>query len=525
MGKKISAVIITYNEEANIGRCVDSLRPVADEIIVVDCYSSDLTKQICASKDVTFVQNEFLGFAHQKNFAASLATCDYILSLDADEYLSDELTQSLADLKKKEFKYEGYTMNRLSSYAGEWIRTCGWYPDTKLRLWKRGLGVWMGMGIHEKVEMKGDYAVMHLNGDLLHHAYDNITQFLEKIQRYSDIYAKEHRHKIRSSGFKIFYKTTFAFIKSFFIKRGILDGYKGLLISVCNANFVFYKYSKLREANYTISTSLIISTYNREDALELTLLGVLKQSELPGEVIIADDGSGEDTRKLIAKYQKEFPVPLIHCWHEDKGFRLATIRNKAIAMSRAEYIIMIDGDIIMHEHFIRSHKRNAKLNQFLQGSRVLLQSELTEEALKKKRVTFNFFNRGITNRFNTIHSIILSKLFSFHSSKPNRIRGANLSFWKYQVINVNGFNEDFIGWGREDSEFAVRMNNIGIRRKHLKFAGFGYHLHHIESSREALQKNDRILERAIVEKLTSCQNGIAKYLTEQNSTSLEVKTA
>ncbi len=511
---KISAVIITFNEEANIGKCIDSLKPVADEIIVVDCYSSDHTKEICLQRGVTFVENEFLGFANQKNYAASLARHDYILSLDADEYLSPELSASIVAAKDSLDK-DGYTMNRLSSYAGEWIRTCGWYPDTKLRLWKNGMGVWQGQGIHEKVEIKGDASISKLNGDLLHHAYDNISQFLEKIQRYSDIYASEHRHKVESSGLKIFYKTSFAFIKSFFLKRGILDGYKGLLISVCNANFVFYKYSKLREANRRLSTSLIISTYNREDALELTLLGVLQQSELPDEVIIADDGSRSETKALIEEYKKEFPIPIRHCWHEDLGFRLATIRNKAIAMANSEYILMIDGDIIMHREFVKSHKRNATANQFVQGSRVLLQPATTLKVLRSKQVHFGFFGRGIRNRFNTIYSPLFSSILSFYSNKPNRIRGANLAFWKRDVIRVNGFNEDFVGWGREDSEFAVRMKNIGVVRKHLKLAGFGYHLYHKESSREALRKNDLILERAIVEELTSCANGIGKYMQPQ----------
>lgn len=507
----ISAVIITYNEEVNIGRCIDSLKPVADEIIVVDCYSTDSTKAICLSKRITFVEHEFLGFANQKNFAASLATSDYVLSLDADEYLSDELTRSLLKIKPM-LVMDGYSMNRLSSYADDWIKTCGWYPDKKLRLWKKGSGVWHGQGVHEKVRLHGRKKIGHLKGDLLHHAYDNITQFLEKIQRYSDIYAAEHRHKVSSSGFKILYKTVFAFVRSFLLKGGILDGYKGLLISTCNANFVFYKYSKLREANHVLSTSLIISTYNREDALELTLLSVLRQSELPDEVIIADDGSGQATKDLLEKYRKKFPIPIIHCWHEDLGFRLAAIRNKAIAMASSDYIIMIDGDIIIHSHFIKSHKRIAQKGQFIQGSRVLLQERFTERVLAEKRVNFSFFNWGIKNRLNTIYSPLLSKLISFYNNKPNRIRGANLSFWKEDVIQINGFNEDFVGWGREDSEFAVRMKNLGIVRKHMKFAGFGYHLYHQESSREALVKHDYILEQAIIHQLTACNNGIGKYI-------------
>lgn len=517
MSNKISAVIITYNEETNIGRCVDSLKPVADEIIVVDCYSSDSTKQICASKGVNFVQNEFLGFAHQKNFAASLATCDYILSLDADEYLSEELTQSMRALKSKGFKYDGYTMNRLSSYAGDWIRTCGWYPDTKLRLWKKGLGVWMGMGIHEKVEMTGDYSVKHLDGDLLHHAYDNITQFLEKIQRYSDIYAKEHRHKIASSGFKIFYKTTFAFVKSFFLKRGILDGYKGLLISVCNANFVFYKYSKLREANWALTTSLIISTYNREDALEIVLLSVLNQSELPDEVIIADDGSQDATRELIERYQRKFSTKLIHCWHEDFGFRAGQIRNKAIAMATKEYVISIDGDMVLHKDFIKMHKRAAWKGRFIQGARVLLSGETTKRMIERRKLQLSFFERGIRNRFNSYYSPFLSKIVSRNTNRLEGTKTCNMAFWKSDFISINGFNEDIVGWGREDTEMAVRLMNTGIKRYNLKLAGFGYHLYHPENSRDMLSVNDGILNRTIEERLRSCTNGINKYLSLSES--------
>jgi len=513
---KISAVIISYNEEANIGRCIDSLRAIADEIVVVDCFSKDNTKRICLDKGIDFYEHEFLGFADQKNFATSLAKHDFILSLDADEYLSQELIDSILSIKSNN-KYDGYTMNRLSSYAGQWIKTCGWYPDTKLRLWKKDQGTWVGQGIHEKVALKGHIKIKWLKGDLLHHAYDDITQFLEKIQRYSDIYAKEHRFKNHSSAFKVLYKTVFAFIKSFLIKGGILDGYKGLLISVCNANFVFYKYSKLLEANRKLRTSLIISTYNREDALELTLLGALEQSEMPDEIIVADDGSRPTTKELIDRYRDKFPVPLLHCWHEDLGFRLSTIRNKAIAAATGEYIIMIDGDIIMHRHFIKSHKRKAWAGQFIQGSRVLLQSQLTQYSLIRKEIDFNFFQRGVRNRFNTIHSPLLSRLVSFYGTKPDRIRGANLSFWKQDVLRVNGFNEDFVGWGREDSEFAVRMNNIGVDRLHLKFMAFGYHLYHKESPRDSLKKNDQILEQAIAERLTSCENGINKYLLKRNA--------
>jgi glycosyltransferase involved in cell wall biosynthesis len=518
---KISAVIISFNEEANIARCIDSVVNLVEEVVVVDCFSQDNTKAICLERGVTFYENEFLGFANQKNFAAQLAKYEYILSLDADEYLSKELTASLKDVKSN-CTCDGYTMNRLSSYAGQWIKTAGWYPDTKLRLWKRDKGLWKGEGIHERVELEVGSKVKHLRGDLLHHAYDNITQFLEKIQRYSDIYAQEHRYKIHSSALKVFYKTVFAFIKSFLIKGGILDGYQGLLISVCNANFVFYKYSKLLEANRNLKTSLIISTYNREDALELTLLSVLNQSVMPDEIIIADDGSGAETKELIDRYVEKFPVPLIHCWHEDAGFRLAAIRNKAMTMAKNEYLIQIDGDMILHHHFIRTQKKFAWKGRFIQGSRVLLMNGPTNEALKSKKLTFGVFQSGIRNRFNAIYSEFLATIFSRRVNDIYRVRGCNLAFWKEDVLQVNGFNEDFEGWGREDSEFVVRMNNNNIERKHLKFAGFGYHLYHRENSRELLPKNQKILQDAIDRKVVRCRNGIDKYMPPDQNDELRI---
>src|SRR5262245_55167933 len=140
---KISAVIITYNEERNIARCIDSVKPVADEIVVLDCFSTDKTQKISEERGAKFYQQEFLGFARQKNRAVALASYDHVLSLDADEYLSSELTQSILAVKT-DWTHDGYLMNRLSSFEGTWIKTCGWYPDAKLRLWDRRKGSWHG---------------------------------------------------------------------------------------------------------------------------------------------------------------------------------------------------------------------------------------------------------------------------------------------------------------------------------------------------------------------------------------------
>lgn len=275
----ISGVIITFNEEKNIARCIDSLLPVVDEIVVIDSYSRDRTKEICLAKGVRFVEHPFRSHIDQKNYAVTQATHPYILSLDADEYLSDELAQSILEAKRS-WPAEAYRMNRLSSYGNRWIKHGSWYPDRKIRLWNKSFGVWGGENPHDKVVLKSGTPVIHLVGDILHRAYKDSRETLEKIQRYSDIFAFENAGKKSSSLLKIVGHTTFAFSKSFIIKRGFLDGFEGLMVAKAEANHVFYKYSKLFEANKRVSIGkrIIISrTDNLGDViLTLPLLGYLK---------------------------------------------------------------------------------------------------------------------------------------------------------------------------------------------------------------------------------------------------------
>jgi glycosyltransferase involved in cell wall biosynthesis len=251
-----------------------------------------------------------------------------------------------------------------------------------------------------------------------------------------------------------------------------------------------------------MTCSLIITTYNWKEALELVLNSALGQSELPDEIIIADDGSREDTKKLIEKMAKDSVVPIIHSWQEDDGFQASKSRNKAIIKSKGDYIVLIDGDMILHKDFIADHKKNAKIGFFIQGGRVLLQEYNTSN--------FNFFDSGIKNRKNSIHSDLLSKIFSVNKDTLKGIKTCNMSFFKDDSIKINGFNEDFVGWGREDSEFVSRLFNNGIHRQTIKFNCIAYHIWHNENSRKNLEKNDKILQKTIDEKLVWCKNGIDK---------------
>jgi glycosyltransferase involved in cell wall biosynthesis len=258
--------------------------------------------------------------------------------------------------------------------------------------------------------------------------------------------------------------------------------------------------------------SLIITTYNWKEALKLTLDSIVMQTILPDEVIIADDGSTDDTRKMIDEFKKTCNIPIIHSWQEDKGFRLAQSRNKAISISKYDYIIFIDGDIILHRKFIQDHINLSKEGIYLQGSRVLLNEEFSKEILVNKVFKRpHIFSGKFKNRINYFYSPLLSKLFFKTKIKSHSgVRGCNFSFFKKDIIRINGFNEDFIGWGREDSEFVERLYNSGIQRRTLKFRAVQYHIFHNEGN--ASTKNNNILEKAINEKLSWCENGIDKYL-------------
>ncbi len=257
-----------------------------------------------------------------------------------------------------------------------------------------------------------------------------------------------------------------------------------------------------------MNISLIITTFNWKEALELSVLSVFQQVHLPTEIIIADDGSDSDTHQLIESLQQLSPIPIVHSWQENIGFRLSRSRNKAINTAKGDYIILIDGDIVIEKNFIADHFEAAKKGYFRQGSRVLLNEESTLLALAQKELCPCFTDPGVENRKNCIRSGLLSKLFSFSSKRLHGIKTCNFAFWRAHAENVNGFNEDFIGWGREDSEFTARMLHSGIKRQNLKFKAVAYHLYHKNNSRKHLEENDRILKNTIKNKLIWCENGL-----------------
>ena len=254
--------------------------------------------------------------------------------------------------------------------------------------------------------------------------------------------------------------------------------------------------------------SLIITTFNWPESLLLVLESIRHQSLMPDEIIIADDGSNESTRKLISSFNKQFDLNILHSWQEDNGFRVAKSRNKAILKSSGAYIILIDGDMVLDPRFVKDHIGCSEPGYFIQGSRVLLSKKETQKALSEKNINFSFFSSELKNRKNSIRSKILSLIFSNKKNHLRGIKSCNMAFYREDCININGFNNDFEGWGREDSEFVVRMMNSGMKRKNIRFCAIQYHLWHDENNRESLKINNLMLEAAINKKLLWCENGI-----------------
>lgn len=243
---KITAAIITFNEERNISRCLTSLKGIVEEIVVVDSFSSDSTEKICKSFGATFVKNKFEGHIQQKNFALSLAKSPWIISLDADEALDEELRRNILKLTEDD-EVHGYEMNRLTNYCGHWVKHCGWYPDTKLRLVKNGSAKWTGINPHDKLELINSKKSTHILGDILHYSYYTKEDHLKQIEFFSSIAAKElfARNK-KSSWPLIVLKVVAQFIKSFFIRTGFMDGKTGFEISRLSAYATYRKYHKLK---------------------------------------------------------------------------------------------------------------------------------------------------------------------------------------------------------------------------------------------------------------------------------------
>lgn len=252
----LSAVVITFNEERCIERCIRSLIPVADEILVLDSHSTDKTEDLCKNLGVRFIQHAFDGYIEQKNRVWSMANGTHVISLDADETLSEQLIASIKAEKQKGFPHQAYDMNRMTSIGNQWIRHGSWYPDTKLRLAKKEVAKWGGINPHDQLIAEKKIKTFHLKGDILHYSFADIQAFKTQGDRFTTIAAQALYHSgKKSSFFKVIFSPVIAFLKSYFFKLGFMDGMYGFVIANEIARQTKMKYQKLMNLHINRSVS------------------------------------------------------------------------------------------------------------------------------------------------------------------------------------------------------------------------------------------------------------------------------
>ena len=270
--------------------------------------------------------------------------------------------------------------------------------------------------------------------------------------------------------------------------------------------------------NDTVKASLIITTYNWSEALSLVLASVARQTRLPDEVIVADDGSRESTRELLQCTARDFPVPLRHSWQSDEGFRAARSRNRAVAAARGDYIVMIDGDMVLHPHFIADHLAHAEPGGYVQGSRVLTSPDFRERMLADASMRPGFFTAGIARRRHTLRWPRLARWYlqmaARRRTQPHAIKTCNQGWWRADLLRLNGFDERMVGWGREDEELAWRAHHAGLACRQLRFSALAFHLHHTERHHDGASANDGYLAETLATRSARCALGVDQHIPE-----------
>ena len=265
--------------------------------------------------------------------------------------------------------------------------------------------------------------------------------------------------------------------------------------------------------------SVIISTYNRSDALFCVLKSLNDQVDLSFEAIVADDGSSDGTKQMIAEFQKESKFGIMHVWQKDDGFRAAKIRNKAVAKSNGDYLVFLDGDCLTFPEFISRHIALAEKGYFVRGSRVMLSELYTQEFIQSKTrpLSLNFhqlINLWMSKKIKRIYPLINLPLGILRKQKLKNwygVKTCNLGMWREDFFAVNGFDEHYIGWGHEDADLAIRLINNGIYRKEGVNAVTVFHLWHPLNDRSHLQQNENRLKKLLQSNITRIDNGVSQY--------------
>lgn len=261
-----------------------------------------------------------------------------------------------------------------------------------------------------------------------------------------------------------------------------------------------------------MKVTVIVTTYNNPGHLSKVLYGLLNQKRLPDELIVADDGSGEETARAIKDLTVIAPFPLLHVWHEHKDFRAAKIRNKAIRQSSGDYIVLLDGDCVVNSNFVPDHLTLAERGCFIQGKRVHVNKKAVAEFNHNHAGSFfELAKMALTGKISNVHHILrLPEIIAIKNNTLTGIKSCNMSFYRDDMMAINGFNEDFVGWGNEDSELACRFFKYGLSKKVHPFMAICFHLWHTTNKMYAADNNKEILMNTIRSREYTCKNGLFK---------------
>lgn len=516
----LSVAIITKNEEDNIRQCLQSVS-FAEQIIIVDSGSTDSTLSIAGEFGCEIYSEKWRGFGPQKQLAIDKCTQPWVLVLDADEWVTPELRREMIKAVNDPGEYVAFEMPRLSSFCGQYMHYSGWRPDYVTRLCRRDKAHFGEEIIHESMIVDGN--VGRLSNHIMHESYKDLDHVLSKLNRYSTDGADSmFAAGEKSSLLRALLHALWSFVFTYIGRAGFIDGRMGFMLAVYNAETTYYKYLKLMmfNKNRKIKIAVILTTYNRADALKAVLDGYLSQNDKNFELLIADDGSTDETRQLIAGYQGG-GLQIKHIWQEDKGFRAAKIRNMALAAAEADYIIFSDGDCIPLPDFIAHHRRMAQRNWFVSGSRVLLSAGLTDRVLKEHTPVHewelkNWLVARVKKDVNRLSPLLYLPLpnvlrkVAFKNWKG--VMTCNLAAWREDLIKINGFDEAYSGWGLEDSDIVIRLVRSGVYRKSARFLLPVLHLWHRENDRSGLRENSERLNDLINSDRVYAPCGVNQYL-------------
>ena len=263
------------------------------------------------------------------------------------------------------------------------------------------------------------------------------------------------------------------------------------------------------------TVAVVLCTYNNPNVLRLSLYSITQQTLMPNEVIVADDGSTQETKRMVESFQDRLPIK--HVWHEDKGFRRAMIMNRAFAACTSDYIVQIDGDIIMERHFVEDHVKEARRGYFLNGSRGKLTKELTDRIVKLPAFIPHLFTRGLTRKPNVIRLPWLTPLF-YNYKKDGMVRGCNMSFWRDDLYAVNGYDNRMVGYGTEDIDLSARLKRLGVKKRFVKFKAIEYHIYHPEHATKHIDtKNHDIYDLHEAGNVVRTDYGLSDFLQPESA--------